>query len=776
MKKFLLSTRLRRGYDAGSGQSFGTHNTVRSRLKVGWPVVILLLLALLPMGMKAEMYDDTHYGYCIMDDVWFTDSYAKSLFDQGSLNKSSCEWIAVDALNILHNSNKGSYEVHFFCEKLFDSKYRSSLEIKFRHLYTDRYDYRTFYIDVKAPSGVGISNLKSNEIVVGENSSFTIKLLGSFPKFVGNGYFDYKITSTDTNIFTIRDKGDGEYEINALKPGTASIKASVSIKNSKYNTSLSYDLPDVYKSITVKEPVKEVYVDNIILSHSELSLIEGEKEEIKATVSPADATNQELTWTSSDPSVATVRNGIVTAVSKGTATITCTANDGRGVSASCSVMVLPYNPVPASEIEGDYQFFLGDFFRNDDSLGMIVGPGSIKIDGKSALLEIDILNGKDILAYYNEESGSLIFTQKVLGEVMVDENSYFCRFEPFVCDEAGWAIPTNFFVSYDKTRESFVFPKEQGFVVAAYADAECTQYEGFLDMYIVSALIKDTEAEGNWIDYDTATYVDGWILPSGEYDPQYYPWSVSVQQNIDNPNLFRISHPYESEGCPIRDYVLGKGYIVFDLSDPENVMVPTGHYCGMISGQNLIEVTNSLGYNWRMYGDDFESYAELQDAMSSWNIASNYDRKTGTVSFNDCRFIVSGDENLFMWKDKESLMNGKLVFDNKRPGVIVGDADNNGKVDIGDAVVICNHYVGKTDDINEAAADVTCDGRVDVQDAIAVCNIYLGKNNPKKSKQIKIKRNENQKVYDCRSLRPLGSDGQRLLRHHGERITQGVVH
>ena len=60
-----------------------------------------------------------------------------------------------------------------------------------------------------------------------------------------------------------------------------------------------------------------------------------------ATVLPADAT-QELMWTSSDESVATVsQSGLVSAVAFGHAVITATTIDGTDLSASCDVTVLP---------------------------------------------------------------------------------------------------------------------------------------------------------------------------------------------------------------------------------------------------------------------------------------------------------------------------------------------------------------------------------------------------------------------------------------------------
>ena len=62
---------------------------------------------------------------------------------------------------------------------------------------------------------------------------------------------------------------------------------------------------------------------------------------LTATVAPDNATDKTLTWSSDNKAAATVADGVVTAVAAGTAIITATANDGSGVTATCTVTVLP---------------------------------------------------------------------------------------------------------------------------------------------------------------------------------------------------------------------------------------------------------------------------------------------------------------------------------------------------------------------------------------------------------------------------------------------------
>ena len=90
----------------------------------------------------------------------------------------------------------------------------------------------------------------------------------------------------------------------------------------------------------IPEPIPPtVAVTGVTLDKTSISLLVGDSETLTATVTPADAENQKLTWSSDKPAVATVDdNGKVTAVKAGEATITVTTQDG-GKTATCRVTV-----------------------------------------------------------------------------------------------------------------------------------------------------------------------------------------------------------------------------------------------------------------------------------------------------------------------------------------------------------------------------------------------------------------------------------------------------
>lgn len=122
---------------------------------------------------------------------------------------------------------------------------------------------------------------------------------------------------------------DGTITGTPTEEGTSTV--TVKAENSAGSTSKDYTL--IIKPATVP-------VTGLELNKNSLTLQEKGSDTLTVTVKPADATNQDVTWQSSNTSIATVSaDGTVTAISAGNATITATAADGSGVSASCTLTV-----------------------------------------------------------------------------------------------------------------------------------------------------------------------------------------------------------------------------------------------------------------------------------------------------------------------------------------------------------------------------------------------------------------------------------------------------
>jgi len=82
-----------------------------------------------------------------------------------------------------------------------------------------------------------------------------------------------------------------------------------------------------------------IAITGVTLNSSTINLNMGQTTQLTATITPSNATNKILTWTSSNTAIATVSNGLVTAVGAGTATITITTTDGSNISTTASVTV-----------------------------------------------------------------------------------------------------------------------------------------------------------------------------------------------------------------------------------------------------------------------------------------------------------------------------------------------------------------------------------------------------------------------------------------------------
>lgn len=122
-------------------------------------------------------------------------------------------------------------------------------------------------------------------------------------------------TSSDPAIARVEDG-----VVTAVAPGTVTVTAAAGDVTAECR-------------VTVKQPV--VVVTGIRLDKTSLSLNVNETATLTATVTPAEA-EAEVTWTSSDPAIARVEDGVVTAVAPGAVTVTAAAGD---FTAQCVVTV-----------------------------------------------------------------------------------------------------------------------------------------------------------------------------------------------------------------------------------------------------------------------------------------------------------------------------------------------------------------------------------------------------------------------------------------------------
>ena len=121
--------------------------------------------------------------------------------------------------------------------------------------------------------------------------------------------------------------------VTALNAGTATVRAE-SVSN-----------PGVYDEceVTVISPVTQITLNHSVYPAASERFEVGLDFVLSATVTPGDATDKRLTWSVSPENIVSLDDatGTVTALKAGTATVTVSAADGFGASASCDITVSP---------------------------------------------------------------------------------------------------------------------------------------------------------------------------------------------------------------------------------------------------------------------------------------------------------------------------------------------------------------------------------------------------------------------------------------------------
>ena len=146
---------------------------------------------------------------------------------------------------------------------------------------------------------------------------------------------DLEWSTSDSSVMSLEyvDSTKKRCDVKFRKDG----RATITVKSKKSGASCSV-------AFTVYLPV---HVTGVSLDYSTLSIWEGDTRQLFATISPSNAENKNVTWSTSNSSVASISSsGVVTGRKDGTATVTVTTADGKKT-ASCKVIVSTRDPIKA---------------------------------------------------------------------------------------------------------------------------------------------------------------------------------------------------------------------------------------------------------------------------------------------------------------------------------------------------------------------------------------------------------------------------------------------
>lgn len=168
---------------------------------------------------------------------------------------------------------------------------------------------------------------------------------------------------------------------------------------------------------------------------------------------------------------------------------------------------------------------------------------------------------------------------------------------------------------------------------------------------------------------------------------------------------------------------------LFDLELPDGITVAKNANDKYIDALSDRHDDHMRTFNYR--GDGVYAFSTLSG--NSEPLAGN-DGPIRIVTLKIDESVVAGDYKLQIKNASYSELDGTLV---KMPDTvskitvedyILGDANGNGGLDIGDAVSVVNYLVGKpSSNFIEAASDTNKNGQIDIGDAVTIVNILVGK-------------------------------------------------
>lgn len=201
-------------------------------------------------------------------------------------------------------------------------------------------------------------------------------------------------TSSKPTVATVDENGN----ITALATGTTEITATAGSV-----------------SAVCKVTVEGVKVSEIKLDKTSVSLKAGETAQLTAVVTPDNAADKTVTWTSSDEKIATVADGKITAVAPGTATITATAG---GKSATCTVTVAK----EAKNIKDirKYPDVPKDYAKVDPVVTTVNSDGTKNMLVMFSISDSDVKNFRGARITFKRADGKTFSRSLILGKYYTD--------------------------------------------------------------------------------------------------------------------------------------------------------------------------------------------------------------------------------------------------------------------------------------------------------------------------------------------------------------------
>ncbi|MDD3218553.1 MAG: Ig-like domain-containing protein [Lachnospiraceae bacterium] len=242
-----------------------------------------------------------------MSEKTFDKVYAGSAADAKTATETTAIEDQTFNIPIKANNTGGTVDYDYLDKKTLFSFHSASDDTWLETVMTVSKDSKSVVIDFGNVAVSGISLDKTTlSLIVGDKETLTATVT---PDYASDKTVIW--TSDDTSIATVKDG-----VVTAVKAGTAKVTAKAGNQTATC-------------TVTINDFVS---VTGIKLDKSTMSLVAGKSGKLTATTAPTDATKPVVTWTSDDPTIATVdAEGNVKAIKAGQTKIWATASDGSKI-------------------------------------------------------------------------------------------------------------------------------------------------------------------------------------------------------------------------------------------------------------------------------------------------------------------------------------------------------------------------------------------------------------------------------------------------------------
>ena len=327
------------------------------------------------------------------------------------------------------------------------------------------------------------------------------------------------------------------------------------------------------------------------------------------------------------------------------------------------------NNVDASSIGGNYDWTFNPLIRTIGDSGVLsisvldTSKGEVEISGFDMDVKI-----KGIIDY-NASTLTIPSDQNLGIDAQGYQNYFYLKEKNDKGDLlAGLSDKTASIGVIDG--DKITFSPEDIWAIGDYND----EASGFIYLTDENVFTKKKEVDpsdpnSGWTSLGNATLQDGWVLPRFGIDQRDAKnwYEVELQQNDENPNLYRLVDPYKGN-CPVKDKNTSKttGYIQFNVSNPDFVTfdeVDAGFVCGSV-GISKMFASNMVTYYCKSFKISLDDFIKNYSYSPTFKTGSTF--KNGVVTlpaestflygwYNDTTFGYPGDpDGGAQWTDPDN--------------------------------------------------------------------------------------------------------------------------